>query len=178
MPKNLKTELVRPPKPPRLVPAIGHLPSDPVINPHLLNNNLSSAFETPHLGLLVATGFINSHTCKILFDNGAEINYLSHRIAKQLQIETKEVDQHATFADGTSKPLHQTVVPANLAIEGYSDYLYMAVRPLSSYDVILGTKWLAKCNATCFSLFPDAGMADLLGALDSRNDGEQKCISR
>jgi hypothetical protein len=34
------------------------------------------------------------------------------------------------------------------------------------------------CNATCFSLFPDAGMADLLGALDSRNDGEQKCISR
>jgi hypothetical protein len=34
------------------------------------------------------------------------------------------------------------------------------------------------CNATCFSLFPDAGMADLLGALDSRNGGEQKCISR
>jgi hypothetical protein len=34
------------------------------------------------------------------------------------------------------------------------------------------------CNATCFSLFPDAGMADLLGALDSRNDGEQKSISR
>jgi hypothetical protein len=32
--------------------------------------------------------------------------------------------------------------------------------------------------ATCFSLFPDAGMADLLGALDSRNDGEQKCLSR
>jgi hypothetical protein len=34
------------------------------------------------------------------------------------------------------------------------------------------------CNATCFSLFPDAGIADLLGALDSRNGGEQKCISR
>jgi hypothetical protein len=33
-------------------------------------------------------------------------------------------------------------------------------------------------NATCFSLFPDAGMADLLDALDSRNDGEQKCLSR
>jgi hypothetical protein len=33
-------------------------------------------------------------------------------------------------------------------------------------------------NATCFSLFPDARMADLLGALDSRNGGEQKCISR
>jgi hypothetical protein len=33
-------------------------------------------------------------------------------------------------------------------------------------------------NATCFSLFPDAGMADLLGALDSRNGGERKCISR
>jgi Retroviral aspartyl protease len=118
MPKKLKTELVRPPKPPRLVPAIGPLPSDLVINAHILNTNLSSAFETPHLGLLVATGFINSHTCKILFDNGAEINYLSHRIAKQLQIETKEVDQHATFADGTSTPLHQTVVPVNLTIEG------------------------------------------------------------
>jgi Reverse transcriptase (RNA-dependent DNA polymerase) len=35
-----------------------------------------------------------------------------------------------------------------------------------------------KCNATCFSLFPDAGMADHLDALDSRNGGAQKCISR
>jgi hypothetical protein len=146
MPKNLKTELFRPPpKPARLVPEIGPLPSDLVINTHhLLNTNLSSAFETPHLGLLVATGFINSHNSKTLFDYGAEINYLSHRIAKQLQIETKEVDQHATFADGTSTPLHQTVVPLNLTIEGYSDSLYMAVCPLSSYDVILGKKWLAK----------------------------------
>jgi hypothetical protein len=116
MPKNLKTELVRPPKPPRLVPAIGPLTCDLVINTHPLNTKLSSAFETPHLGLLVATELINSHTFKILFDNGAGINYLSHRIAKQLQIETKEVDQHATFADGTSTPLHQTVVPVNLTI--------------------------------------------------------------
>jgi Retroviral aspartyl protease len=54
------------------------------------------------------------------------------------------VDQQATFADGTSTPLHQTVVPVNLTIEGYSDSLYMAVCPLSSYDVILGKKWLAK----------------------------------
>ena len=33
-------------------------------------------------------------------------------------------------------------------------------------------------NATCFSLFPDAGMAYVLGALDSRNGGEKKCIGR
>jgi hypothetical protein len=38
--------------------------------------------------------------------------------------------------------------------------------------------YVYRCNATCFSLFPDAGMADLLDALDSRDDGEQKCISR
>ena len=144
MPKKRKAELVRPPKTPRLVPVIGPSPPDTVATSHLLNTSLSSAFETPHLGLLVAKGFINSHPCKILFDNGAEINYLSHRLAKQLQVETTEVDQHATFADGTSTPLHQTVVPVNLKIEGYSESLYLAVCPLSSYDVILGKQWLSK----------------------------------
>ena len=144
MPKKRKAELVRPPKTPRLVPVIGPSPPDTVATSHLLNTSLSSAFETPNLGLLVAKGFINSHPCKILFDNGAEINYLSHRLAKQLQVETTEVDQHATFADGTSTPLHQTVVPVNLKIEGYSESLYLAVCPLSSYDVILGKQWLSK----------------------------------
>jgi Retroviral aspartyl protease len=54
------------------------------------------------------------------------------------------VDQPVTFANGTSTPLHQTFVPVNFTIEGYSDSLYMAVCPLSSYDVILGKKWLSK----------------------------------
>jgi Retroviral aspartyl protease len=144
VPKNRKAELVRPPKTPRLVPAIGPSPPDTVATSHLLNTSLSSAFETPHLGLLVAKGFINSHPCEILFDNGAEIIYLSHRLAKQLQVETTAVDQHATFADGTSAPLHQTVVPVNFKIEGYSESLYLAVCPLSSYDVILGNQWLSK----------------------------------
>jgi hypothetical protein len=144
VPKKLKAELVRPPKTPRLVPAIGPSPPDTIATSHLLNTSLSSAFETPNLGLFVAKGFINSHPCEIIFDNGAEINYLSHRLAKQLQVETTEVDQHATFADGTSTPLHQTVVPVNLKIEGYSESLYLAVCPLSSYDVILGKQWLSK----------------------------------
>jgi hypothetical protein len=56
-----KAELVRPPKTPRLVPAIGPSPPDTVATSHILNTSLSSAFETPHLGLLVAKGFINSH---------------------------------------------------------------------------------------------------------------------
>jgi hypothetical protein len=38
-------------------------------------------------------------------------------------------------------------------------------------DIQMG-RYYNDCNATCFSLFPDAGMADLLGALDSRNGGE------
>jgi hypothetical protein len=58
-----------------------------------------------------------------------------HRLAKQLQVETTEEDQHATFADGTSTPLYQTVVPVNLKIEEYSESLYLAVADwiLASY---------------------------------------------
>jgi hypothetical protein len=56
----------------------------------------------------------------------------------------KKVDQHATFADGTSTALNQTVVPVNLKIEGDSESLYLAVFPPSSYDVILGKRWLSK----------------------------------
>jgi RNase H-like domain found in reverse transcriptase/Reverse transcriptase (RNA-dependent DNA polymerase)/Integrase zinc binding domain/Retroviral aspartyl protease/Chromo (CHRromatin Organisation MOdifier) domain len=144
LPKKLKAELVRPSKTPSLVPKTGLVPSNTAISSHLLNTTLSSAFETPHLGLLVAKGFVNSAPCKILFDNGAEINYLSHRLAKQLQVETKEANQHATFADGTSTPLHQTIVPVTLKIEGYTESIYLAVCPLSSYDVILGKQWLSK----------------------------------
>jgi Retroviral aspartyl protease len=92
----------------------------------------------------VAKGFINSHPCKILFDNGAEISYLSHCLAMQLQVETTEIDQHATLADVTSTPLLQTVVPVTLTIEGYSESLYLTVCSLSSYDVILGKQWLSK----------------------------------
>jgi hypothetical protein len=62
---------------------------------------LSSAFETPHLGLLVAKGSVNSQTCRILFDNEAEINYLSQRLAKTLCIPTHDAPRSATFADGT-----------------------------------------------------------------------------
>ena len=35
-----------------------------------------------------------------------------------------------------------------------------------------------KCNATCFSLFLDVGMAYILGALESPNNGAQKCIGK
>jgi hypothetical protein len=87
---------------------------------------------------------VNSAPCKILFDNGAEISYLSNRLAKHPHVETKEANQHATFADGTSTPLHQTIVPVNLKIEGYTEATYLAVCPLSSYDVILGKQWLSK----------------------------------
>ena len=34
------------------------------------------------------------------------------------------------------------------------------------------------CNATCFSLFLDVGMAYILGALESPNSGAQKCIGK
>ena len=34
------------------------------------------------------------------------------------------------------------------------------------------------CNATCFSLFLDVGMAYILGALESPNGGAQKCIGK
>jgi hypothetical protein len=142
--KKRKTELVRSPKTLRQAPAIGPSPPDTVAASHVLNTSFSSAFETPHLGLLVAKGFISSHPYKILFDNGAEINYLSHRLAKHLKVETTEVDQHATFADGTSTPLHLTFVPVNLKIEGYSESLYLAVCSLFSSDVILEKQWLSK----------------------------------
>jgi hypothetical protein len=144
LPKKSQAELVRPTKPPTLVPESGPISSDTATSSDLLNATLSSAFETPHPGLLVAKGFVNSAPCKILFDNGAEISYLSNRLAKHLQVETKEATQHATFADGTSTPLHQTVVPVNLRIEGYTESIYLAVCPLSSYDVILGKQWLSK----------------------------------
>jgi Retrotransposon gag protein len=123
---------VRPTKTPPLVPTTGPTPSDTAISSHLLSTTLSSAFETPHLGLLVAKGFVNSAPCKILFDNGAEISYLTSRLAKQLQVKTREADQHATFADGKSTPLHQTIVPVNLKIEAYTESIYFAVFPLSS----------------------------------------------
>jgi hypothetical protein len=144
LPKKRQAELARPTKPPTLVPESGPVSSDTATPSHLLNTSLSSAFETPHLGLLVAKGFVNSAPCKILFDNGAEISYLSNRLAKHLQAETKEENQHATFANGTTTPLHQTVVPVNLRIEGYTESIYLAVCPLSSYDVILGKQWLSK----------------------------------
>ena len=35
-----------------------------------------------------------------------------------------------------------------------------------------------QCNATCFSLFLDVGMAYILGALESPNSGAQKCIGK
>jgi hypothetical protein len=35
-----------------------------------------------------------------------------------------------------------------------------------------------KCSATCFSLFPDVGMASVLDVLDSTNGGKRKCIVR
>jgi hypothetical protein len=37
-----------------------------------------------------------------------------------------------------------------LKIEGYSEYLYLATCPLSSFDVILGKQWLSKYNPLIF----------------------------
>jgi Putative peptidase (DUF1758) len=133
LPKKRQAELLRPTKPPALVPESGPISSDTARSSPLLNTTLSSAFETPHLGLLVAKGFVNSAPCKILFDNGAEISYLSNRLAKHLQVETKEANQHATFADGTSTSLHQTVVPVNLRVEGYTESISLAVCSLSLF---------------------------------------------
>mgnify|MGYP003497534586 FL=1 len=39
-------------------------------------------------------------------------------------------------------------------------------------------EFYAECNATCFSLFLDVGMAYILGALESPNGGAQKCIGK
>jgi hypothetical protein len=150
MPKKLNPELVLPSTTPRLVPAKRPNHSHPTITSHLLNTTLSSTFETPHLGLLVENGFINSEPCRILFDDGAEISHLTTHLARQLQVETREANQHAAFADGASTPLRLTAVPVDLRIDDYTEPLYQAVYPLSSYDIIMGEKWLAAYDPVIF----------------------------
>ena len=145
MPKKRTPELIEP-RTHRLVPPVGPITPDPPKTSQLLHTSLSSAFETPHLGLLVAKGLINSEPCRILFDNGAEINYLSQRLVKELNLSTKESSQSATFANGTSAPLQETVDPVSLSLGAYKEPLQFAVCQLSSYDVILGKQWLARLD--------------------------------
>jgi Aspartyl protease len=136
MPKKRQSELIHRIRTHRLVPRYGPSPDhdlEPTASSKLLHMTLSSAFETPHLGLLVAKGSVNSQTCRILFDNGAEINYLSQRLAKTLCIPTHDAPRSATFADGTTTPLQETTIPVHIQIADYTDSLPFAVCPLASY---------------------------------------------
>ena len=145
MSKKRQSELIHRIRTHRLVPRNGPSP-DPDLEPttsKLLHMTLSSAFETPHLGLLVVKGSVNSQTCRILFDNGAEINYLSQRLAKTLRIPTRNAPRSATFADGTTTSLQETITPVDIQFGDYFDSLPFAVCPLASYDVILGKQWLS-----------------------------------
>ena len=140
MSKKRQSELIHRIRTHRLVPRNGPSP-DPDLEPttsKLLHMTLSSAFETPHLGLLVVKGSVNSQTCRILFDNGAEINYLSQRLAKTLRIPTRNAPRSATFADGTTTSLQETITPVDIQFGDYSNFLPFAVCPLASYDVIFG----------------------------------------
>jgi Aspartyl protease len=146
MPKKRQSEPTHRIRTHRLVPRYKPSPDpdlEPTASSKLLDMTLSSAFETPHLGLLVAKVSVNSQTCRILFDNGEEINYLSQWLAKTLCIPTHDAPRSATFADGTTLPLQETIIPVHIQIADYTDSLPFAVCPLASYDVILGKQWLS-----------------------------------
>lgn len=143
VPKKRQSELIPTAWTRRLVPTDGPTPPETPSTSKLLHTTLSSAFETPHLGLLVAKGYVNSCPCRILFDNGAEINYLSQRLAKTLGLPTHDAPRSATFADGTTAPLQETTTPVHLRLGDYIESMHFAICPLASYDIILGKQWLS-----------------------------------
>jgi hypothetical protein len=121
---------------------------DPRSVPHALDRtplgNIPSAFETPHLGLLVAEGTANGTPCKVLFDAGAQINYIAAAFTKKHRIATHDTAFAALMIDGHAQKVQHTLNPVNLCISSYHEPLHFAVCPMNSYDIILGKQWLSQ----------------------------------
>lgn len=113
----------------------------------LLTSHLASPFDTPSIGLLLATIRINGRKCTALIDNGSEISYLSKSICKQLNLSTVKTNYEAEMANGSITVLQETDEDGvTVQIDDFQEQRRFAICPLFGYDVILGKNWLFEHN--------------------------------
>ena len=86
----------------------------------------------------------------ILIDSGASRNFLSQRIAEELELHAERPKSKNDFtlhlADGTTRKSPGIVTNVKLHINGHEEILRFNLAEIERDDVILGKPWLFKHN--------------------------------
>jgi len=99
-----------------------------------------SPFVGPTKGLLLSTASVNGQKVRVLFDDGAPINFISWSHARMLRTNTKKTVFAADMPDGRAHVLYATDA-LDIKIGAYQEELPFSVCDLSRYDVVIGKRW-------------------------------------
>ena len=92
-------------------------------------------------------GRVGAHEATILFDTGATGDFMSEAFAKRLGYSVTPRERAVTLADGRVMQA-SGATQGQLWIGAYREAWPLHVLPLHGADVVLGTEWLAKHDAT------------------------------
>ena len=88
-------------------------------------------------------GTINEIPALILFDPGAEGNFISESLIRKHNITTEQTDDSriGLSYDGGARSIDRIVLNVNGRVQNYNDSIELHASPLAQYDVILGVPW-------------------------------------
>ena len=88
-------------------------------------------------------GTINDTPALILFDPGAEGNFISETLINKHNITTQHSDdlRIGLRYDGGARPIDRIALNINIRVQQYTDTIELHASPLAQYDVILGVPW-------------------------------------
>jgi hypothetical protein len=128
----------------------------PMNTEHCTDNDNDMKHDTKSSGnwsqCIVLNGYVNGHDARILFDPGAESNFISRYYISSNDIDS--VPCHSThtgvMADGSALPLNEMVQDATMKIQSYACIVNLYVLDIPHYDIILGVPFHEQHDAVTY----------------------------
>lgn len=101
----------------------------------------------PHVG--TGTFLLNDHFASVLFDTGADRNFISHEFASLLSLPIRTITNtiHIELANGEMIEANQIIQGCALNLNNHIFEINILPVELGSFDIVVGMDWLAKNQA-------------------------------
>lgn len=125
---------------------------------HLSNFEVSAAtttvspiLERTEQSLMIVNAKVAGVARKILFENGAKVNFISPSFCRQNNLAFQSSEYSAQMANGLKQAFFELTDPFEVQVNFCTEKAHSAVSHLKLYDAVLEKQWLASHNAVIFS---------------------------